>query len=284
MKMRNFFAAVTIVGAAAAGSAQAKILTDVIFVVDESGSMGTVQTNLRTNIGLFASILTGTGQVDAQYGLVGYGNYQTKPRMLTDLTDDASFATAAASLQTNGVTEPGYAATAYALNSLDGQTDFFSFRQNSVKNVIILTDEPSNGDTGYYSSYTISGSPITEAAVDGVLSSNGALYNGVLKYSNTIDSYGDLIQDHSGQIFDLNLFNTTDQSVVGQFVTDFANAKLQETIDFCVANPTDPACQEFEEPSASVPESSTLALFGIGLAGLGLSRRRSQSSKKVAVA
>ena len=37
----------------AASQAEAAIVTDVIMIVDESGSMGNVQTNLRNNIGLY---------------------------------------------------------------------------------------------------------------------------------------------------------------------------------------------------------------------------------------
>ncbi|AOY87483.1 hypothetical protein BKP64_04420 [Marinobacter salinus] len=246
------------------------ILSDIVFVVDESGSMGNVQANLRTNIGLFASILTGTGQVDAQYGLVGYGNGSVVPRQITDFTNAAGFATAANGLVASGGTEPGYTATAFALNELDGQTDLFSFRSNAVKNIIILTDEPSNGDITSFG--TVGGSAVSESILDGILTSNNALYNGVLRGSSTIASYDDLIANHSGSIFDLNQFNTTDQTIVQNFVTDFANKKLQETLDFCDLNPNDPACQPTQ-----VPEPGSLGLLGLALGGLAFRLRRSKS-------
>jgi hypothetical protein len=42
------------------------------------------------------------------------------------------------------------------------------------------------------------------------------------------------------QVFDLNALNSSNQAVVESFVTAFASAKLNETIDFCTANPTAP--------------------------------------------
>jgi len=159
-------------------SAQAVILSDIIFVVDESGSMGTVQANLRNNIGLFASILTGTGQVDAQYGLVGYGDSSVVPRMLSNLTTAANVATAAAGLRVNGGTESGYAGTAFALNAIDGQTSLFNFRSNAVKNIIIFTDE--DNDFINQLGGRVGGDSASYDEIDALLTSNNALFNAVV--------------------------------------------------------------------------------------------------------
>ena len=252
-------------------SAQAAFIrTDIIMIVDESGSMGNVQTNLRNNIGLFASILSGGGLVDAQYGLVGYGDSAVRPRMVTDLTDPAGFATAAMGLTTNGGTEPGYTASAFALNELDGQSSLFSFRSDALINIIIFTDEPSNGDT--VSRGAVGGNAVTASLLDGLLKDNNALYNAVLRGPSTINSFSPLATGNHGQVFDLNGLNSTNQTVVEDFVTAFASAKLNETIDFCTANPTAPGCQP-TDPS-QVPEPGTLALIALGMAGLGLTRRK----------
>ncbi len=255
-----------------ASSAQAVILTDVIMIVDESGSMGNIQTNLRNNIGLFASILS-AGGVSANFGLVGYGDGSVVPRMVTDLTDAASFATAAQGLKINGGTEPGYTASAFALNALDGQSSVFSYRSNAIKNLIIFTDEPSNGDT--VPRGTVGGLAVTKTIVDGLLTDSNALYNAVISGGSTNTSYASLATGHSGQVFNLNDLNTTDQSVVTAFVTAFANAKLKETIDFCTAFPNDPACQ-----NTDVPEPGILALLGMGMFGIGWARRRSTGGTK----
>ncbi len=251
-----------------ASTPQAAIITDIIMVVDESGSMGNVQANLRNNIGAFASILS-AGGVDARYGLVGYGNSSVRPRMLTDLTNPTDFATAATGLQVSGSVEPGYTATAFALNELDGQSSVFSFRSNALTNIIIFTDEPHNGTSVSYG--TVGGVSPTLAIADQLLTDNNALFNAVLRIQNTINSYKPLADNHGGNVYDLNGLNTTDQTVVANFVNAFATSKLQEIVDFCTLNPTDPACNGGGQP---VPEPATVMLLATGLLGVGLSVAR----------
>jgi uncharacterized protein (TIGR03382 family) len=262
-------ASVAAIGFTVSAVQAAPIKTDIIMIVDESGSMGTVQTNLRNNIGLFASILDSFG-IDARYGLVGYGSNTIVPRMLTDLTDANSFATAALGLRVNGGTEPGYVASAYALNALDGQTTLFSFRPDAIKNLIIFTDEPSNGDSGRgrIGGVNITSNPAGRGLVDDVIKANNALYNAVLSGTSTINSFGPLATENGGAVFTLGSLNTTNQQAVRDFVTAFAEAKAQETLDFCVRFPNDPACQN------QVSSPGTLALAGLALLALVGQRRR----------
>jgi hypothetical protein len=271
MKLKQFAAAALTVAALGASSSYAAIMTDVVFLVDESGSMGTVQANLRNNIGLFASILNNNGNVDARYGLVGYGDASVVPRLIADITSAANVATAAQGLRIDGGTESGFSATAFALNALDNQTTTLSWRSNALKNIIIFTDE----DNDFLSTAlaAVGGQSISYGIVDTLLTQNNALFNAVVSSGGACttansDCYVPLALAHNGNQYNLNGLNTSDQTAVQTFVTAFAQSKLQETLNFCDLNPNDPACQ------GTVPEPATLGLMGLGLMGLAAFRRR----------
>lgn len=236
----------------------AVIKTDIVMIVDESGSMSAEQTNLRNNIGLFASILS-AGGIDARYALMGYGasSVINRIRTLTDFTDPAGFATAALDLEATGGDEDAFDAVAYALNSYASEASSFSYRPDAVKNLIIFTDEPDRNGVHDF------------AFADNLLTVNNALFNAVLSGTSTIASIGPLATGHGGGVFSLADLGSSNTQVVTDFVTAFANTKLQETIDFCVANPKDPACINVDpKPTNPVPAPPALALFALGLVGL----------------
>lgn len=273
MKLKKIVSSMLAVMAiGAASSAQAAILTDIVMIVDESGSMGTVQANLRNNIGTFANILS-AGGIDARFALIGYGNSAVVPRTLTTFTTAGGFATAALGLQINGGTEPGYTSIAYALNAFGSSG--LTYRPNAVTNVILFTDEPSNGDTAQRGG----GTAWTYSLIDQLLTDSDALFNAVLSGSTTITSYGGLATGHGGQVFALSGLNTSNQTVVENFVTAFAEAKLQETLTFCQLNPTAPQCQ-----GNSVPEPGSMALIGLGLLGVAGLRRKFKGNNNAVLA
>ena len=68
MKFKKTLSAlIATVGLTFASAGHAVIYSDIVMMVDESGSMGTVQANLRNNISTFASILQ-AGGLDVRFG------------------------------------------------------------------------------------------------------------------------------------------------------------------------------------------------------------------------
>lgn len=225
----------------------AVIKTDIVMIVDESGSMGDVHSSIGYGISAFADHLE-AGGLDVQFALIGYGFAGDSIRLISDFVDATAFSAAMSNLYTLGADEPAYDATAYALDALESESPELSYRDDAVKNLILFADEASNGDR-YYNADSL----------DTLLQQSSALFNVVLG-----GDYQDLISlalNNGGQMFDLNLLDTTDEDQIDEFVEYFAEVKLAETLEYCEEHPEDPACVESEP----VPSPTGPVLLGVGI-------------------
>ena len=123
----------------ASGIAGAANTADVLFVVDESGSMSTEHAWLGSMVTQLDSGLIAAGVTGNRFGLVGYGSYanQSGHKLSVgggDWGTAAQLSTATGSLVVSGATEDGWKATDFGLSN-------YSFRSGAGVNVILVTDE-----------------------------------------------------------------------------------------------------------------------------------------------
>jgi len=156
----------------AAGVAGAANSADVLFVVDESGSMATEHAWLSTMVTDLENGLVAAGVTNNQYGLIGYGDYYTAGSTGHSHTvgsglwgTAAELSTATGSLVTSGGTEDGWEAIDYGLNN-------YTFRPGAGLNVILITDEDRD---------TLDGS-LTYAGMLNALNAEQAILNVVVDY------------------------------------------------------------------------------------------------------
>ncbi|WP_182864853.1 putative Ig domain-containing protein [Rhodopirellula sp. JC639] len=109
---------------------------DIVFVVDESGSMAGEQAWLGDIIASLDQSLVGAGLTNNRYGLVGFANTARVRQSGSDRWMSATdFATATNSLSTSrSGAEDGYDGIEYTLNN-------YSFRDEASRVVILVTDE-----------------------------------------------------------------------------------------------------------------------------------------------
>jgi hypothetical protein len=147
---------------------------DIVFVVDESGSMGGEHAWISSMVTQLESMLVGSSVgagVDAnRYALIGFGD-------ATDITghihtvgsgtwgDASELSTATGSLLTDGDTEDGWDGISAALG--------LTFRPGMARNIILITDEDRDVVNG----------ALSFGGLLAALTGSGALLNTVLNYT-----------------------------------------------------------------------------------------------------
>ena len=196
---------------------------DVVFTIDESGSMGSVQARVRENVVHIAEHLA--QQIDYQIGVMGFGGgFPARdgragflPRVIVPATDNLDdVAAATAQLTTGGGTEPGIDAVVEAL------ADNVGLRPGAGRCVVLVGDEPTQR-----SQYTV------EDARTALADHEAILFSIITPGSPTQD-YQDLALESGGAVFDIREFATDPQPVLDALLSSCATA-LVERPDLTVA-------------------------------------------------
>jgi hypothetical protein len=284
---QTFTAAALVIGMA--GAAQA---ADIVFIVDESGSMYGEHNWLGNMVTSLESELIAAGETSNSYGLVGFGGTDSAGQLAHEhLVGGASMGSASdlssatGGLVASGGFEDGYQAINFALSN-------YSFTSSAI-NFILVTDEDRDVSTTALS-YSGMQAALAEAGVvlNAVVNANvksdaGAAVgtngtdayvadgsggyttaafidygtSGTTDYGNGDFSYVDTVVDYSylaiatgGASWDLNQLRAG--GVTAQSFTDaFVDIKVHEII-------------------TQTPEPGTLVLMTLGLVGIGARRLR----------
>lgn len=278
-----------------ASAATVNNTANVVFIVDESGSMAGEQAFLKdTVIGALDAGLDAAGVSNRSYGVVGYGRSANggAPRVVGGgLADAGTTETNLDALTVGGGFEDGYQAIDYALTN-------FAYTAGAAINFILVTDEDRDvGDStlnyANISQRLQNAKILLNAVVSNAFSSDDGTALGVDSdgeayvadgsggfstatggmagsgSGSTTADYVDLALATGGAAWDLNQLRAGGD-VATSFATAFIDIKVQEIIS-----------QPPSEPNPNViplPAGMPLLLGGLGLLGFLKRRRRAAAA------
>ncbi|GEM_PF-1790686 len=170
---------------------------DVLFLVDESGSMGGYQAAVRAHVLLIASELA--RGIDYQIGLVGFGadGQDYLPHTHLPATDELTDVEAAlAGLRTSGGTEPGIDAVVHALEPGTG------LRPEAATCLVLVGDESTQRASA------------TVEDARAALEEHEAVLFAIVSPGASTQDYQDLATGSGGAVFDIAAFGRDPQPVL----------------------------------------------------------------------
>ncbi|MFB6273987.1 MAG: VWA domain-containing protein [Salinibacter sp.] len=201
---------------------------DIVFIIDESGSMfndaAVIQKNLQ------AIVDTLQGRINYQLALVGFGafkghsdtEFEGQPHAHSELTNDvAEFRRALDDFVTVGQLEPGFQATQFAMNADLG------YRPNAKACAVLISDEGAD---------IYKEAPTTKAEALQALERRSAPLIGIVNWGNTVDpgfqvdgrdygpTPGGLIPEADGKAFNIVKFRNDPTPVLRTVMEDCITA------------------------------------------------------------
>ena len=220
---------------------------DIVFMIDESGSMGPDIADVKANVNTIATQLGAS--IDFQLGLIGFGDgthfgapFSGGAHIHQALTPDVpTFSTAVAQLVASGGFEPGFDATVLGMSNAMG------FRTDAAVCGIIITDEDADIRTE------------TKASALAALNGRSAIFLGIVNpgFGNTANDYGpnvgSLSEATGGQVFDILAFRADPQPVLDSII-QLCVEFIEEQQEVCTPLPL-PLPPGVRDPCQSLTET-----------------------------
>lgn len=179
--------------------------SNVVFLVDESGSMRTEHQFLKDVILDLDAGLDSAGVTDRSYGVVGFGASNPDPKTISDgiLDSAADTLTEFSKLVLTGSREDGYAAIEFARTA-------FNYAQGAAINFILVTDEDRDNI----------GNSLTYSSILGALKGQNILLNAIINNpfgsdSNSVGTALGIDSDGTAYIADGTGFTTDIGAFIG---------------------------------------------------------------------
>lgn len=194
---------------------------DIVFVVDNTGSMSGIQTTVANNITNFINSMTTQGVTDIRMGLVEYkdstiNNFDFSGSKWTSNTSDIYNGLLHLASTNSGATEN-------AMEALTKTSNYYDFRSNDngkqTKHIIFITNEDADDDVDLPSTLSL-------------MQSDGIQVSGVYYTTDSdVSEFNTIIGSTGGVSVNLSNANWGDQlsGIIGSHIVSYAGTTAEDT-------------------------------------------------------